>query len=496
MATVDRLRSSDVHKRATDAKGAAFGTFGVLADNEWVTTDNPIEVRSPYNDDLAAVVHLAGPDLVEKAIATASRAFQVTRKLPTWKRSEVLANISEGIQAQREKFARAIAMEAGKPLQTARAEVDRAVFTFKVASEETRRIYGEIVPLDWLPGNEGRVGHVHHVPRGPVVGITPFNFPLNLVAHKVAPALAAGNPIIIRPGTQTPISSLMLGQLVMDAGWSPGGMQVVPTTTTDAKPFVEDDRIKVLSFTGSPAVGWMLKSQAGMKAVSLELGGNAGTIVHHDANVEYAASRVAWGAFSYSGQSCISVQRVYIHDAVFDEFVRLLVPKVEAMKVGNPLDEDTAIGPVIDSTASERIAAWIDEAVAAGAKVLTGNKHDGNLWQPTILTDINEEMKVACMEVFGPVVSLFRYSDPLEAVRAVDNSSFGLQAGLFTNDMQLVNTAFEEIEVGGLMVNDISTYRIDHMPYGGVKQSGFGREGLRYAIEEMSELKLLTFNRQ
>ncbi len=492
---VERLRSSDVHTRATDATGAEFGSFGVLINDEWLTTDNPIEVRSPYDSTLIAVVHLAGPNLVEKAIQTAHEAFQITRKLPSWKRSEVLEKISAGIKANREKFARAIAFEAGKPIQSARAEVGRAVFTFKVAAEEARRIYGEIVPLDWLPGNEDRVAHIRRVPRGPVIGITPFNYPLNLVAHKVAPAIAAGNPIIIRPASQTPISSLLLAEVVLEAGWTDGGIQVVPTKTSDAKPFVEDDRIKKLSFTGSPAVGWMLKSQAGKKPVALELGGNAGTIIHEDADIEFASTRVAWGAFSYSGQSCISVQRVYVHESRYDEFVSLLIPKVEALKVGNPLDEETDVGPVIDMEAADRLAEWIDEAVAQGGTVLTGNQRDGNLWHPTILEDIDEDMKVACMEVFGPLMSLFRYSDVNDAIRAVDDSSFGLQAGLFTNNMELVNIAFDELEVGGIMVNDISTFRIDHMPYGGVKSSGFGREGLRYAIEEMTEMKLLTFNR-
>ena len=494
--TFEHLRGDDIQTVSDDAETAEFGQFGVLVGGEWLTTDDPIAVRSPYNDALVAVIHHADAELVERAIQSAVDAFQVTRKLPAWKRTEVLEKISEAIKANREKFSRAIALEAGKPISTARGEVDRAVFTFKVAAEEARRIYGEIIPLDWLPGNDGRVGHVQRVPRGPIVGITPFNFPLNLVAHKVAPALAAGNPIIIRPDSQTPVSALLLAELVLEAGWPEDGIQVVPTRIPDAEPLITDDRIKLLSFTGSPAVGWMLKSRAGMKPVALELGGNAGTIIHHDADIDYAAERVAWGAFSYAGQSCISVQRVYVHESRFDEFASALLPRIKALRVGDPLDERTDIGPVIDDTAADRIESWIQEAVATGATILTGNQREGNLWQPTVLTDIDEQMKVACMEIFGPVVSLFRYTDPLAAIRAVDSSNFGLQAGLFTNDMRLIQTAFDELEVGGIMVNDISTYRIDHMPYGGVKRSGFGREGLRYAIEEMTEMKLLTFNRR
>ena len=492
--TFERLRTGSVQSASGDSSGAEYGSYGVLIDGKVIDTDDPIEVRSPYDQAPVAIIHHANPDLVEQAIATAVRAFQTTRKLPSWKRAEVLEKISQGIADNHEKFSRAIALEAGKPIRTARGEVDRAVFTFKVAAEEAKRIYGEIVPLDWMPSMEGRVAHIHRVPRGPIVGITPFNFPLNLVAHKVAPALAAGNPIIIRPDSQTPISALMLGELALEAGWPEGGIAVVPTRIPDTKPLVEDDRIKMLSFTGSPAVGWMLKSQAGMKAVALELGGNAGTIIHEDADLEYAASRITGGAFSYSGQSCISVQRVYIHDNRYEAFVEEFLPKVEAQRVGNPIDENTDIGPVIDTGAADRIESWIHEAINAGASVLSGGTRDGNLWQPTVLTSIEEDMKVACQEIFGPVVSLFRYTDILDAVRAVDNSSFGLQAGLFTNNMNIINLAFDELEVGGLMVNDISTFRVDHMPYGGVKGSGFGREGLRYAIEEMTEIKLLTLN--
>jgi len=494
--TFERLRSGEVTSAENSNTDAEYGTWGVLVDGEWITTDDPIEVRSPYNGEVAAVIHHAGADLVEKALATAHAAFQKTRKLPAWKRADVLEKISEGIAENLEKFARAIALEAGKPIRSARTEASRAVFTFKVAAEEAKRIYGEIVPLDWTPGNEGRVGHVHRVPRGVVTGITPFNYPLNLVAHKIAPAIAAGCPIILRPDSQTPISSLLLGELALEAGYPAGGIAIVPTRIPEAKPLVVDERVKMLSFTGSPAVGWMLKEQAYDKQVALELGGNAGTIVHQDADIEYAATRVALGAFSYAGQSCISVQRVYIHEDRYDDFLALLKPKIEGLVVGDPLDEATDVGPVIDTGAAERIEMWVKEAAEQGATVLTGGTREGNLVQPTLLTNINEDMKVACNEIFGPVVSLFKYSDVMDAVRAVDDSSFGLQAGLFTNDMDLVYRAFDELEVGGLMVNDISAFRVDHMPYGGVKRSGFGREGLRYAIEEMSEIKLLTFNRR
>jgi glyceraldehyde-3-phosphate dehydrogenase (NADP+) len=454
------------------------------------------EVESPYDGSSVGAVQRAGPDEVEGAIAAAVAAFEETRHLPAWRRSEILAAVGDGIAARRDELARTIALEAGKPIKAARVEAERAAFTFRVAAEEARRIYGEIVPLDWLPGNEGRVAHVQRVPLGPVAGISPFNFPLNLVAHKVAPALAAGNSIVLRPASQTPLSALALGELVRAAGWPDGGLAVVPCSTDAARPLVEDDRIKLLTFTGSPAVGWALKARAGRKRVTLELGGNAAVIVNDDADVDYAAERVAWGGFGYAGQTCISVQRVYVHDAVYDRFAAELVRRAGRLVVGDPLDEATDVGPLIDAGAAARVEEWVAEAVDAGAAVLAGGTHDGSLWQPTVLEAVREDLRASCDELFAPVVILRRFTDVHEAIAAAGRTEFGLQAGIFTNDMRVVDEAFDRIEVGGLMVNDVSTYRIDHMPYGGVKGSGFGREGLRYAIEEMTELKLLTFNRR
>ena len=495
--TIERLRDAAATTATLgDAALAELGEYGALVDGQWLKTGDAIEVRSPYDDSLVAVVHRAGADEIEKAIVAATRAFEVTRKMPSWQRAEILHSISAGIKERREEFARTIALEAGKPIRTARLEVDRAVFTFKVAAEESLRIYGEIVPLDWLPGMENRVAHVRRVPLGPVAGISPFNFPLNLVAHKVAPALAAGCPILIRPATQTPVSSFKLGELVLEAGWPEGGFAVTPSTTQDASPLVEDPRIKKLTFTGSPAVGWALKQRAGRKRVTLELGGNAGNIIHSDADVAFAAERVVVGGFSYAGQSCISVQRIYSHMDVYEEFVDEFVPRVKALKVGDPLDEETDVGPLIDLGAADRVESWLAEATAGGAEVLAGGIREGTLWQPTVLAAVEEEMRVSCQEVFAPLVGLYRYTDINQAIKAVDTSDFGLQAGIFTQDWNIINSAFDEIEVGGLMVNDVSTFRVDHMPYGGVKASGFGREGLRYAIEEMTEMKLLTLNQR
>ena len=490
MATAEKIVNQDV-KQAGE-----LGEYGCLVGGHWQKTGDIMEVRSPYDGTLVALVHRAGPEEMEQAIAAAVKAFQVTRKLPVWKRAEVLEKISAGIAARREEFARTLALEAGKPLKTARLEVDRAVFTYKVAAEESKRIYGEIVPLDWLPGAEGREAEVHHVPLGPIAGITPFNFPVNLVAHKVAPALAAGNPIIIRPASQTPVSALKLAEVVLEAGWPEGGFSVVPSSTQVATPLVEDERIKLLSFTGSPLVGWGLKKRTGRKRLTLELGGNAGVIIHNDADVNYAAERVAWGGFSYAGQSCISVQRVYIHADVYDAFADNFVARVKALKVGDPLNEATDVGPIINPGEAARVEEWVAEARDNGATVLTGGTRNGNLWQPTTLADIQPTLRVSCQEVFAPLVGLYRYTDVHAAIAAVDDSDFGLQAGIFTNDWNIIHDAFDDIAVGGLMVNDVSTFRMDHMPYGGVKQSGAGREGLRYAIEEMSEMKLITYNRR
>lgn len=498
VTTPTRLRGETAGQRQAGAAGAPprLGEFGILLGGRSLGTGDTFEVRNPFDGATVAVAHRAGPAEIERAIAEAAKAFAVTRRLPSWRRAQTLETIAARIAERRDELALTIALEAGKPIRTARVEVDRAVFTFRVAAEESKRIHGEIVALDWLPGLEGREAQVRRVPLGPVAGITPFNFPLNLVAHKVAPALAAGNPVIIRPATQTPVSAIKLGQIAIDAGWPAEAYAVVPCSTRDAAPLVEDDRIKILSFTGSPAVGWELKRRSGRKRITLELGGNAAVIVHRDADVAYAAERVAWGGFSYAGQSCISAQRIYIHADVYAEFRAELVRRVNELKAGDPLDEGTDLGPVIDAVAAERVAEWLEEAKAAGARVLAGGTHAGSLWQPTVIESAPATVRVNCQEVFAPIVTLQPYSDVNEAIAAATASDFGLQAGIFTHDDRIVAKAIDEIEAGGIMVNDVSTFRVDHMPYGGVKLSGFGREGVRYAIEEMTEMKLVTTNRR
>jgi acyl-CoA reductase-like NAD-dependent aldehyde dehydrogenase len=495
MATTERLRTASSGAETIQIpEKTTIGVLPALVAGKRVETGDTAAVRSPYDDSAVAVIHRAGPKEIEAAIAAAAEAFETTRRFASHERAAMLERISGLIAERRDDLARAIALEAGKPLKVAKVEADRAVFTFKVAAEESKRIYGEIVPLDWIPGTDGRIAHVRRVPLGPIAGITPFNFPLNLVAHKVAPALAAGNPIVVRPASQTPVAALMLGDIVVEAGWPEGGISVVPSSTDAAAPLVEDDRIKLLTFTGSPAVGWALRQRAGRKRVTLELGGNAPVIVHADANARYAAERIAWGGFVQSGQTCISVQRVYVHSSLYDEFAADLVRRVEQLVVGDPADESTDVGPLIDDGAAERVETWVEEAVAGGAKVLTGGKREGRMWQPTVLAEAQEQMQISCEEAFAPLVVLYRYDDVSQAIDAATSSKFGLQAGLFTRDLGVIDEAFDRLETGGLMVNDVSTFRVDHMPYGGVKDSGAGREGLRYAIEEMTELKLLTFN--
>ncbi len=468
--------------------------FKILIDGKWRATDKELDVVSPFNAEVVGMTYLAGPAEIEEAVSAADAAFKKLKALPAYERADIIKKVVEGLEARAEELAQIISLEAGKPLKDARGEVARSVNTFTIAAQETTRQGGEVMPLDIYPGSEKRTGIIRRFPVGPVLGISPFNFPLNLVAHKVAPAMACGCPLVLKPASKTPLTSIILGEIVTDAGWPAGGLNVIPSSGRDIEKLMDDERIKKLTFTGSPSVGWHLKSKAGQKKVTLELGGNAGLIIHDDADIELAATRSVTGAFSYAGQICISIQRIYVHKKIFDKFSKKFIKKVEALKLGDPMDETTDVGPLIDSGALEQTEQWVKEAVKDGAKVLTGGKRDGSFFLPTVLTDTKPSMKVCGSEVFAPVVTLEPYDDFEEAVKKVNHSLYGLQAGLFTNDVKRIFYAYEELEVGGLVVNDIPTYRVDNMPYGGVKMSGFGREGVRYAIEEMTELKLLALN--
>lgn len=469
-------------------------TFGFLADGKWVTEGNPVEVFAPYDGRVLAKVFRADPAQLEMAIRAAVRSFETTRRLSSHERQRCLRAIADALESRREELARTLALEAGKPIKTARVEVERAAFTFSLAAEESTRIHGEWLPMDLQPATAGRWAIVRRFPAGPIASITPFNFPLNLVAHKVAPAIAAGCTVVHKPPPQTPVCSLLLAEIVQQAGWPAGGLNVLPLTNEDAAGLVTDDRLKILSFTGSAAVGWELKKRAGKKRVVLELGGNAGVIVHHDADLPYAAERCVQGGFSYAGQTCISVQRVFAERRVMDNFLAEFVARAKALKLGDPLEETTDIGPMISEAAAQRAGEWVSEAVAAGAKLLCGGKRHGALFEPTVLTSTSPEQRVNCQEIFAPVVTVEAYDDFADAIRRVNDTNYGLQAGVFTRDAKLLFQAYDELQVGGVIAGDVPTFRLDHMPYGGVKDSGLGREGLRYAIEEMTERKILVMN--
>jgi len=460
-----------------------------------VRSGRPLEVTCPFDDHVVARTWLAGPDEYERAVRAAQAAAPAMRALPAWRRAEILVGVSQLLQSERDPIGRRLAGEVGKPLRDAFTEVDRAAMTFQVAAEEARRIGGEVLPLDLAPHGEGRLGLWRRFPIGPVAAISPFNFPLNLSAHKLAPAVAAGNPVVLKPATKTPLSALALGDLLCRAGLPDGAVSVLPMERSLGDRLVTDDRFKLLTFTGSSAVGWAMKARAGRKRVLLELGGNAGVIVDDTADLEFAAARVATGGFALAGQSCISVQRVFVHDRLFDDFARALVTRAEQLRVGDPLDEATEVGPLIEPGEVDRIDAWVAEAVAAGGRLLTGGRRlGGALYAPTVLAEVPESARVCAEEVFAPVVVLAPFSEIRDAMAAVNRSAFGLQAGIFTSRLDRALDAYEVIEAGGIIVNDVPTWRIDHMPYGGVKDSGQGREGPRFALEEMTELKLLVVN--
>lgn len=469
-------------------------THGLLIGKKWRKTDQTLPVVNPYTRETFAEISLAEPPEIEQAIALAEKAFGKTRRLPAYARSQICTSIAQGIHSRSEEFARTISMESGKPLIYARSEVDRSINTFKIAAEEALRIDGEQLTLDISEGARGKAGLVRRYPIGPISGISPFNFPLNLVAHKVAPAIASGNPIVLKPSSATPLTALLLGEVILGTEAPEGSFSVVPCHGKDATALVQDPRLKMITFTGSPAVGWDIKRRAGKKRVTLELGGNAAVIVEPDADIATAAKKTAFGAFVFSGQVCISVQRAYVHESRFAEFMEHLVRETHTFKFGDPLDETTTFGPMIDRNNADRIHSWIQNAVQSGASLVTGGEQDAGFVSPAILTGVDPGADICCKEAFGPVLVVEPYTDFDAVIRRVNDSTYGLQAGLFTNQMDKILRAFNKLEVGGLIVNDVPTFRVDNMPYGGVKDSGFGREGIKYSIEEMTEIKLLVYN--
>jgi len=466
----------------------------LLVGGEWYETGTTIDVTSPYDGSVVGRVAFGGGDDARRAIDAAEAAMR--SPLPAHRRAAILDRVAELVRERRDEFARTIAMEAGKPITTAGIEVDRAVQTITFSALEARRLTGETVPMDAHPAGEGKLGMILRLPIGIVGAISPFNFPLNLVCHKVAPGFAAGCAVVLKPAGATPLSALLLAQAFADAGQPAGWLNVIVGKSSEIGDVIADDpRVKMITFTGSSQVGWGIRQRAHKKKVSLELGNSTPLIVLADADLEKAATAIAANGYAFAGQSCISVQRVYVEDAAHDALIEKLVPKVEALKVGDPLDPDTQVGPVIDAENRDRIASWVDQAVSSGAKLLTGGVvGDDGVLRPTLLDEVSLEMAVACHEVFGPVVAVARISSLDEAIEKANGTEYGLQAGVFTQDLSKAMRAARELEFGGVTLNEAPTYRADQMPYGGVKESGNTREGPKFAIQEMTEPRMVVIS--
>ncbi len=468
--------------------------YKLLIKGNWEVSKSMREIKSPYNNNVVGEVCFAEKGETEEAVSAAHEAFAETKKLSSLERSQALEKISSEIEKRKEELAKSITLSGGKTIKASRVEVERAVNTFKIASEEAKRIGGEIIPLDLSALTKERWGLVRRFPIGAIAAITPFNFPLNLVAHKVAPAIASGNTVILRPASQVAMTSILLGEIIKETDYPPGGINIVPSSYEAAEILLTDERVKMVTFTGSPAIGWELKKRAHKKKVTLELGGNAAVVIEPDANLDFTLPRTILGSFSYSGQICISIQRIFLHEKIYDRFMARFIEASKKLKMGNPLEEETDIGPMITLDAAKQTEEWVGEAVENGARLVLGGKRDGNMFEPTILERVKPELRISWIEAFAPVVVVYRYKDFEEALKGVNYSIYGLQAGIFTNDLKKAFQAFEVLDVGGVIINDIPTFRVDHMPYGGVKESGFGREGLKYAIEEMTEIKLMAVN--
>ena len=454
-------------------------------------TDFP--VHNPYDNSLVATTALASKDHLEQAITAALESQAALKALPTYQRAAILQQIANRLRADQERLAKILAAEAGKPLIYARAEIERGAQTFQVAAEETKRWPGEVLSLDWTAPGTGKEGIVKYFPVGPVAGISPFNFPLNLAAHKVAPAMAAACPIVLKPASATPLSALELAKIIDQTDWPAGAVSVLPMDRQTGQNLVTDERFNLLSFTGSPSVGWEMKAQAGKKKVVLELGGNAGVVVTPSGDWKKAVQECVVGGFSYSGQVCIHVQRIFVHQSLFADFSAEFLSQIKALKIGSPLDPTTQFAGLIDQKNTERVATWVTEAQDNGAQVLTGGSFEGTVHQPTVLTNTNPSLKVVAEEVFGPVVCLEPYEDFSAVIEQLNTSRFGLQAGVFTNQLSEVRQAWNQLEMGGVLINSTPLFRVDHMPYGGVKDSGLGREGVKYALaQDYLEPRLLV----
>ena len=463
----------------------------LFLDGEWIETGEWLEVRSPYSGEVVASVARAGAAEVRRAIDAAERAMR--EPLPAWRRAEILERIAALIEERSEELARTISAEAGKPIKSARVEASRAVNTYRLSAIEARTLTGDIVPVTGTQAGDGHMAWTVRVPIGVIGAISPFNFPLNLVAHKLAPAFAAGCAVVLKPASQTPVSALRLAAICEEAGLPAGWLHVLPGKASEVgDALIEDDRVRMITFTGSGEVGWGIRQRAARKKVALELGNASPVIVEADADLDLASSKVATHAFGYAGQTCISIQRVYVHRSVFDDFVSKLIPKVEALKTGDPADESTDVGPVIDSESHERIRSWIEEAKAGGARVLTGGVEENGVLRPTVLTDVKPEMKVCRKEVFGPVCSVVPYDSLDEAFDAANDTEYGLQAAIFTRSIEPAVKATTRLEFGSVLINEAPEWRADQMPYGGTKASGNTKEGPAYTVREMTEHRLVV----
>ncbi len=471
--------------------------YPLYLNNKAVQPNTDLEVTDKFTGKVAFRTALATPDVIDEAIAGAVRAAEPMARLASYEKRDVLDHCVMRFAERKDELAYALCIEAGKPIADSEGEVGRLIDTFRIAAEEATRNYGEVQPLDISPRAKGYMGMWKRVPIGPCSFISPFNFPLNLAAHKIAPAIAMGCPFVMKPASMTPLGAIIMGEVLAECDVLPeGAFSILPASRAGADLFTTDERLKLLSFTGSPGVGWDLKAKAGKKKVVLELGGNAAVVVDKDADLEHALARIVFGGYYQSGQSCIHVQRVIIHADVYDQFRDMLAAKVKVLKSGDPKNRDTFIGPMISAKEAQRLKSWIDAAVAGGATLLAGGGCEGNMLEATLLEGCSRDMDVYTEEAFGPVVILSKFTDWNAALDEVNDSKFGLQAGLFTSDLHKVMEAWDRLDVGGIVVNDVSSYRVDNMPYGGVKDSGLGREGIRFAMEDMSEIRNLVIRRQ
>ncbi len=467
-------------------------TYPYYLANKAVFANTDLNVTNKYTQEVATQVALADASVIDSAIAAAEKAQPAMNKMPAYQRQQILEHCVMRFKERFEELAYALCIEAGKPIKDARGEVTRLIDTFKIAAEEAVRIPGEVIELEITKRARGYSGMSKRVPIGPCSFISPFNFPLNLAAHKVAPAIAAGCCFVLKPASRTPLGAIIMGEVLAETDMPLGSFSILPCSRDGADLFTTDDRFKLLSFTGSPDVGWALKAKAGKKPVILELGGNAACVVDHDTDLNDAIERIVFGAYYQSGQSCISVQRIIVHESIYDEFKSAFVEKVSQLVHGDPLDESTFIGPMIAESEAKRLEDWIKQAVSKGADLLCGGKREGAMLEATILENVPNDCDVNSEEAFGPVSVLSKFNDFDEALKEVDNSQFGLQAGIFTRDIYKAHTAWDTLEVGGVVIGDVPSWRVDNMPYGGVKESGLGREGIRYAIEDMTEIRLMV----